>query len=303
MRSGVVVVATLIVDAVLFAVNLAVALEGGSRAVLSQAVYAITDLVGGALILWGIVASNSPPNPRFPFGRGKERFFWAFSAGLVTFSLAGSLVAVSGLLELVHPVPLSDLPSDLAAVAATLVAAGASLSVIFHEVRREGQTVSQLLESHHQGMKTIFLQDVVSVAGAVVALTGIGLVAVTSDPRFDGIAATIVGGLLLVTGFALAAETRELLVGRAMSVDEGRAILSLVERYPFVRGVLGMQSMLLGPDDVLVTLRVNFVDGLTTDDIEMHIDHLRFSIRSGFPQVRHLIIEPVSERPRRQAIP
>ena len=53
MRPQVVIIATLLLNATLFAVNLTVALLSGSRAVLSQAIYTITDLVGSAFLLWG----------------------------------------------------------------------------------------------------------------------------------------------------------------------------------------------------------------------------------------------------------
>ena len=46
MRSQVVIVATLVLNGALFALNLDVALLSGSRAVLAQAIYSVTDLVG-----------------------------------------------------------------------------------------------------------------------------------------------------------------------------------------------------------------------------------------------------------------
>lgn len=303
MRSTLVVAATLALDGVLFGANFLVALHGGSRAVLSQAVSSLTDMVGGAMLLWGLYAANQPPTPVHPFGRGKERFFWAFTAGLVTFTLAGSLLLVVGLLQALHPGTVQDVQQGLVTVSfAGMVGAG-SLAVILAEIRRDGLSVQGLLESSHQGMKTVFLQDVVSLAGSGVALVGLGLDALTGNPRFDGVAASVVALLLLVTGVALAGETRALLVGKAMSDREATELLAIVERYPFVRQVLGMQSMLVGPEDILVALRVNFVDGLTTDEIEMHIDHLRFSIRTSFPAVRHLVIEPVSELGKPPAVP
>ena len=71
-------------------------------------------------------------------------------------------------------------------------------------------------------------------------------------------------------------------------------MLAVVERDPRVRSVRGIQSMLLGPDDALVALRLNFQDGLTTDEIERVIDDLSAAVRRETPVVRHLVIEPES---------
>lgn len=293
LRTSLVVSATLALDALFFAFNLVVFLQGGSRAVLSQAVSTLTDIIGSLMILWGQWAAALPASPKHPFGRGKERFFWAYSAGLVTFALAGGLVFTEGLEQALAPRSVSDLSTGLLTVGGTLLASFGSFLVVMLELRRDKRTVHQLLEGTQLGVKTIFLQDLVSLAGAAVALSGIAIVRVSGMPMFDGVAAAIVGALLLYTGFALAAEGREFLVGRAVSAEEGRAILSLVERYPFVRHVLGMQSMVLGPDDRLVVLRVNFMDEMNTDDVEMHIDQLRRFVAGEFPRVQHLIIEPV----------
>jgi len=110
----------------------------------------------------------------------------------------------------------------------------------------------------------------------------------------DGVAASAVGAILVATGFVVAAETREFLVGKAISRSSARLVIGVVERDPRVRKVRGFQSMLLGPDDALVALKVNFQDGLTTDQIESAIDQVSLELRMAFPALRHLIIEPES---------
>jgi cation diffusion facilitator family transporter len=293
MRTGLVVAATLALDGLFFAVNLYVFHLGGSRAVLSQAVETSTDLAGSVMILWGQRASRLPASSKHPFGRGKERFFWAYSAGLVTFSLAGALVFVEGLLQMLSPHLVGDVSDGLLTVGGTFIASFGSFAVVVFEVRRDQQSLSELIGSSHMGVKTIFLQDIVSIAGATVALTGLVLVHETGVAFFDGLAAAIVGALLLLTGFVLGGEAREFLVGRAITDAESHAVLALVERYPYVRHVLQVQSMVLGPEDHLIVLRVNFLDEMDVDDVEMHVDQLRRFVIGEFPKVKHLIIEPV----------
>jgi divalent metal cation (Fe/Co/Zn/Cd) transporter len=92
----------------------------------------------------------------------------------------------------------------------------------------------------------------------------------------------------------LAAESRDLLVGKSLSRPEAGKILALVERHPKVRRVRAVQSMMLGPEDALLALKINFADGLTTDQLEVIIDEVSAEVRRISPVVRHLVIEPES---------
>ena len=192
------------------------------------------------------------------------------------------------------PTPLARLDLALLVVGATVAVSLASIEVTLRELRRDRATLSSLLESAVQELKTIFYQDLVSVLGSVVAFGGIVVVFLTHNAALDGWTAAAVGVILIAMGFVLAAENREYLIGKAISPDQARSLLHLVERDARVRKVRALQSMMLGPDDMLVALRVNFRDGLNTDQIESTIDDLGRALRQSFPALRHLVIEPES---------
>ena len=294
MRPQVIIVATLLLNAALFAVNLFVALLSGSRAVLSQAVYSVADMVASGLLLWGFYASHRTPTLEHPFGFGKERFFWAFIASFVTFTVAGLLVLITGLERALAPQPVLYVADGTLSVGLALAGSIGGILIALAELRRSGESVRSLLESAHLGVKTVFLQDVVSVGASAVAFGGIALVAFGGWEVADGISASIVGALLLAAGLALSVQMREFLIGRSCPGALARHIFTFGERDPRIRAVRTMQSMMLGPDDVLLTLRVNFIDGLTTDHIEREIDMLAAGLRAEFPQLKHIIVEPES---------
>jgi cation diffusion facilitator family transporter len=294
MRPQVVIVATLVLSGTLFAINLVVAIASGSRAVLAQAIFTVTDLVGSGLLLWGLHLSRRPASHEYPFGRGKERFFWAFVSIVVTFTVAGVFALTEGVDQIVTPVPLSHLGEALLVVGATIVVSVLSIWVTLRELRLSRQTLASLLESANQGLKSIFYQDLVSIIGSVVAFVGLVVVYRTGHPLADGVSAAIEGVLLIATGFVLTAESREYLIGKALAPEDARAMLAVVERNPAVAKVRSLQSMLLGPDDALLALRINFQDGMTTDQLEAAIDQVTLALRGSYPVLRHIIIEPES---------
>lgn len=294
MRPQVIIVATLLLNATLFVVNLSVALESGSRAVLSQAIYTVTDLIGSGLLLAGLYLSRQPADYQYHFGRGKERFFWAFVSIVVTFTVAGVVALVVGIDQIVTPQPVTHIGEGIAVVGATIVVSLLSIWVTLRELRMGRQTLAALLESANQGLKAIFYQDLVAILGSIVAFGGLVVVYRTQIFAVDGATAALQGFLLISTGFVLTAESREYLVGRALSAEEARKILAIVESDPRVATVRGLQSMLLGPEDALLALRVNFQNGLTTDQLEAAIDQVTLALRLAYPILRHIVIEPES---------
>jgi len=294
MRSQVVLTSALLLNAALFVANLWIALLSGSRTILAEAILTLTDLIGSALLLWGLRLSQRPPDLHHPFGFGKERFFWAFVSIVITFTIAGIIALVTGIDQWLAPHTVGHLGQGVVVVAATLAASVAGMTITVRELRLGRETLQGLLESSNVGLKSIFYQDAVAIVGAAVALGGLLAVYETHGDAIDGAIAAAEGFLLVATGFVLAAESREYLVGRALAPPMVRAVLGLVERDPRVARVRSIQSMQLGPDDALVALRINFQDGLTTDQLEAAIDQLGLAIRTAYPVVRHLIIEPES---------
>lgn len=294
MRQGFVLSASIVLDAALFGLNLFVALLGGSRVVLSQAVFAGADLVGLVMLGWGFLASQRAPDVDHPFGYGKERFFWAFIASLVTFSLAGLGVLITGIDQALAPRSLTQPLLSLLVVGGTLAASLVGLWVVLKELRSTQSSVVSFLESSQQSMKTVFYQDLVSAVGSTLAFGGIAAVYATGSDVLDGLVAAGVGLVMMLTGIFLAAESRELLVGKSLTRLETSRILAIVEKHPRLRRVRGIQSMLLGPDDALLALKLNFQDGMTTDEIEHTIDEISFTLRNAMPVIRHIIIEPES---------
>ncbi|MGA7477037.1 MAG: cation diffusion facilitator family transporter [Thermoplasmata archaeon] len=292
MRSQVVIIATLVLNGALFALNLDVAVMSGSRAVLAQAIYSVTDLLGAALLLWGLYASRLPADYRHPFGRGKERFYWALVSIVVTFTVAGIVALTTGIDQVASPVAISHIGEALLVVGATLAVSAVSIAVTLRELRRSQQTLQAFLESRHIGLKSVFYQDVVSIIGCLVAFVALVIVYRTGQYAADGAAAIIEGVLLVITGLVLTLESRGLLIGQALDPEEARTILSVVERHPRVSKVRALQSMVLGPDDALLALRVNFHDGLTTDQIEATIDEVTLALQQSHPVLRHIVIEP-----------
>ena len=50
----------------------------GSSAMLSEGIHSLVDTGNQVLRLFGLKRAAQPPSSRFPFGHGKEIYFWSF---------------------------------------------------------------------------------------------------------------------------------------------------------------------------------------------------------------------------------
>ncbi|MCL5678542.1 MAG: cation diffusion facilitator family transporter [Candidatus Thermoplasmatota archaeon] len=285
---------TLIGDALIFVFSIIVFLYGHSRAVLSESIYQLSDIASGGMLLFAVWSSLRPANELHPFGYGLERFFWSFVSGVFAFSVSGVAVMAYGFYGLLVPYPLAEYGYSILILAVTIIVSSFSLLYLIHRIRNYYDNPKSIIERYHQGVKTVLLQDVMSIVSSVIALTGITLALYEDNTRYDAIAAIANGLLLLVTGITLAAEGRELLIGKGLTKAQMASIAQDILKLPFVQLVRDIKTIYLGPESLMMVVRINFSDGLNTDELEKAIDRVQSELRGKITELKHVIIEPES---------
>ena len=80
-------------------------------------------------------------------------------------------------------------------------------------------------------------------------------------------------------------ENKGLLIGEAISRKDYKRIVRLIREIPEVNRIITIRTMHLAPQDVLVTIEVNLIDGLDTDKIESVIDDIEQKVKQAIPYV------------------
>jgi len=271
-----------------------VAIFSRSASMFAEALHSSADCASGISLKIGLHRSRRPADDDHPFGTGKEMFFWALMADLILFFLIALYAIYGGVMGILHPVEVTHYWPSMGVLAAGFVFNLYSFRIGVKESRKgNGNGVASLIrDSRAQGAKTTMIEDIVGLAGIVIAAVSITLSEYLKI--LDGAGSIAIG--LLLAGFAiyLGRQNRELLVGKGLGKPAQRDIIGLVESMDSVKKVRKLKSMILAPNDVLVNMEINFVDGLSTDGIEFAIDKIEHAIKERYPEVGELYIEPES---------
>lgn len=268
----------------------------GSTAMLAEAFHSVADSGNQVFLLRGTAASKFKPTVQFPFGRGKELYFWSFMVAVVLFVGGGIVAFMQGLDRVRQPEHLEG------GLAFNLIVLGvAALFEIFiafvpaireFNRRRGGRDVWRTIrDSKDPALIVVLFEDSVAVIGIAVAAAGLLIGEATGNARWDGVASIVIGVLLAATAWILAVETKGLLVGEAAGRRTRSAIRSATLSIPAVETVDRLLTMHLGPTEILVNMDVIVNGDLSGVEVEQIVDAIEAKVREFVPEATRIFVE------------
>jgi cation diffusion facilitator family transporter len=277
-------------------------LAGGSSAMLAEGAHSIADTTNQLFLLGSLRFAERKPDEQHPFGYGKERFLWTFMAAIFIF-VGGALFSVyEGVSKLLHG---GGEPTKFgltyAVLAFALVLEGLSLLRALRQTKSDADRARRpvggyVRTSRDPTTKTVVFEDSAAVAGVVLAMIGVGLHQLTGSEAPDAIAAILIGVLLGVVAVGLWRDTRGLLIGEAALPEERERIVEVLCEHREVDELIELLTMAMGPDSLLVAVRLDLADGLDSDDVERLASELDREIREAVPAAAHVFIDPTHRR-------
>ncbi len=266
----------------------------GSSAMLSEAIHSLVDTGNQGLLLYGMARAKRPPDEAFPFGHGKEIYFWSFIVAILIFALGGGVSIYEGIKHIEHPEPMANPIINYLVLGLAMLFEGAAWVFALREfTRAKGKWgyVEAIQRAKDPSIFVVLFEDTAAMLGLMVAFLGIVLTQLTGQLWYDGAASVIIGLILVGTAIWLAYETKGLLIGESASRDVVEGIRTIVGAESLAEHVNEVLTMHMGPDFILVNLSVDFTDRATADQIESAISGMDRLIKQQFPQVRRIFIE------------
>ncbi|MCU7808689.1 MAG: cation diffusion facilitator family transporter, partial [Candidatus Thiodiazotropha sp. (ex Semelilucina semeliformis)] len=221
-----VIFAALIGNALISITKFIAAFLTGSSAMLSEGIHSIVDTGNQGLLLYGIARAKRPADENFPFGHGKEIYFWSFIVAILIFALGGGISIYEGIKHISHPEPIENPLINYIVLGLAMVFEGAAWLFAFREFSRaKGKWgyVEAIQRAKDPSIFVVLFEDSAAMLGLMVAFAGVALTQLTGNLLFDGLASVIIGLILVGTAIWLAYETKGLLIGESAnrSVVEG----------------------------------------------------------------------------------
>jgi cation diffusion facilitator family transporter len=130
------VVAALISNSCVAVIKFAAAALSGSASMLAESFHSVADTGNEGLLLVGMRKAREPPDPRHPFGRGQERFFWSFVVAVSLFTVGAAVSIFQGVSELIHGHEVSDPGVALAHTLEYLASGQVAISLLHDQADR-----------------------------------------------------------------------------------------------------------------------------------------------------------------------
>ena len=266
-----------------------------SSSMLAEAVHSIADAGNQALLLLGVRRATKEPTSEHPFGYGRERYFWSFVVALVIFALGAGFAIVEGIDKVRHPHEIKGLWWAVGILGMAIVLESLSFRTALREarpLRGESGWWRFIRRSRTPELPVVLLEDLGALVGLILALAAVVLAHATGNAVWDGIGTLCIGVLLATIAVVLAVEMQSLLIGEGVLPEHRRELLAAASASPGARRVIHLRTQHLGPDEILVALKMEFDADLDMTGLAGAIDDVETRLRTAVPVAQVIYIEP-----------
>ena len=264
---------------------------------MSEGIHSLVDTGNQILLLYGLKRAALPADEDFPFGYGKEIYFWSFIVAIMIFALGGGISIYQGIHHLQHPEPINNAMVNYIVLGLALLFEGAAWYFAFREFSRvKGRWgyLEAIQRAKDPSIFVVLFEDSAAILGLVVAFVGVLLSETTGILIFDGIASIIIGLILIGTSIWLAYETKGLLIGESASQSVRQGIRNSLRGRAHIDHVNEILTMHMGPDFILANISVDFDNAISAQQVESDIAAITRSIKQAYPQIKRIFIEAES---------
>ena len=289
-----VIVAALIGNALISVTKFGAAMFTGSAAMFSEGIHSVVDTGNQVLLLYGLKRAEKPPDEAFPFGYGKEIYFWSFVVAILIFGIGAGISIYEGMHQVLDPQPIENTFINYIVLGFALVFEGVAWTLALIEFNRSRGGWG-FLEAVRRGkdpsLFVVLFEDSAAMLGLVIAAVGIYLADTLGLPWLDGFASVCIGLVLATTATWLAIETKGLLIGERANTVIIDGIRDITKSHNNVDQVNEVLTMHMGPEFILANLSVKFHDSATATDIEATIEQVDAQIKDSYENVKRVFIE------------
>ncbi len=278
----------------------------GSSSMLAEGIHSVADSGNQGLLLLGGRKAQKEATAEHPFGYGRERYIYSFLVSIVLFSVGG-LFALYEAWHKFHEVhDAHGHPKDsiidstwwwvpIVVLLIAIVLESFSFRTAIREtakIKGDASFGQFIRRAKQPELPVILLEDFAALIGLVFALLGVGMSLLTGSLYWDVAGTGLIGVLLVVVAVVLGVETKSLLLGESASDQAQERILAALLQTDGIDRVIHMKTMHLGPEELLVAVKIAVPAAGSAADVAAAIDRAEDAVRRVEPTAQAVYIEP-----------
>jgi cation diffusion facilitator family transporter len=288
----------------------------GSSALAAEAAHSLADTANDLFLFVAQRRSSRPPDEHYPLGYGREAYFWALIAALGVFVSGAVFSLREGIGELIHPSVTSSFAVAYVVLAIStvfdLVSFGRSAGQMSRRARRYNRSVLEMSRATSDPtLRAVFVEDVMSVAGNVIAFAALGVNQLTGSSIPQGVAAVLIALVMIRISLRLIQRSHDFLVGVWLGTAEklgGAGTAGFTQAFrptdieklrAFLLGYAGVTAIrellltFVGPGRVWIVARVEVYDGLRGVEVKALVHGIESGLKHEAENVYRVDVVPI----------
>ena len=272
-----------------------VAFITSSSAMFSEAVHSFVDSFNQFLLWFGIKQTKKSNPKLYPFGRGREEYFWTLVVAVLIFTVGGLVSLEHGIEALSHPKELDNLYISITILSISILLETYVLIKAVKKLRgnKDKKSILKLLKESNDGpLIAIVVEDFAATLGLIFALVGTLLTYFTNNSIYDAISAISIGILLMVSGIFLGYEMKHLITGETVNEDVYKIVENALLNEDKVKEVISVKIVSIGTNKYLGIVKVDYLDSYTDLEIVNLNKRVQEIVKTTDSRFSHLYLIP-----------
>ena len=272
-----------------------VAFITSSSAMFSEAVHSFVDSFNQFLLWFGIKQTKKSNPKLYPFGRGREEYFWTLVVAVLIFTVGGLVSLEHGIEALSHPKELDNLYISITILSISILLETYVLIKAVKKLRgnKDKKSILKLLKESNDGpLIAIVVEDFAATLGLIFALVGTLLTYFTDNSIYDALSAISIGILLMVSGIFLGYEMKHLITGETVNEDVYKVVENALLNEDKVKEVISVKIVSIGTNKYLGIVKVDYLDSYTDLEIVDLNKRVQEIVKTTDSRFSHLYLIP-----------
>ncbi|CAH8587763.1 unnamed protein product [Schistosoma turkestanicum] len=274
----------------------------GSKSMFSEMMHSLADTMNQVLVAYGLYSSLQKPDETHPYGYVPMRNVSSLISGVAIFFLGAGLTFYHSVQGILQPHEFESINLALMVMLGSLISEGSTLAFAYREAQKSAKrqnfySVRQWLFSGvDPSTSMVLLEDLAAVIGVIVAGSAMTITACTGHVLPDAIGGICVGAILATVAGLIIHTNTEMLIGRAIPVENQEAIMRVIDNIKIIRGTYDIKATMIGGEEIRFKAEVDidgreltkrYLETLSLDDLLQEVKNVKTEQQLAHFMLKH----------------